>query len=555
MSAPPNVAANPAEAPKDRQSAEDSGPGQRAFILALDVGTTCVRSFVLDEECVVRGSAVDAVELLNPQPGYFEIEPESLWRKIVSVITQAVKNAKLTPTDITCLTISTQRCTFLTWDHRTGEYYHNFITWKDLRADELVDQWNTSWTKSSMNWMSYALFLLTRQSRFLAGSVLKLMNGQVTPRLLFEIMHNKKLKQALMQKKARVELLDSWILHKLRTGSSRDKDVEHITDVTSSTATGLYDPFTLSWSPLISWLFGINSKILPRVVDNGYKGFGHVHPTAFGPEWANTQIPIAASLSDQTAAIWGSQCFQKNDVKVTMGTGAFLNLVTGDRCQAAICGMYPLVAWQFKNPTRQQGAVYCIEGASHDFGTVVTWAQSCELFDSPANTSDIAQSVPDTNDVFFMPAFSGLGPPVNDYRSASGFIGLSPSTTKAHMVRALLESIVFRLVQLIEAAEDETSQKLHMIRVDGGVSRNDFVCQFLADLSRLRVERAENAESSIMGATFMAGINHGIWRDVEDLKRFRQVERVFEPRPKEYETIASRMDKWSRTIARFSDWY
>ncbi|EDV50365.2 putative glycerol kinase 5 [Drosophila erecta] len=551
MSAPPSVTAKLSGAHKGWQS----GPGSPAFILALDVGTTCVRSFVLDEQCVVRGSAVDAVELLNPQPGHFEIEPESLWRKIVNVITQAVKNAKLTPPDITCLTISTQRCTFLTWDHRTGEYYHNFITWKDLRADELVDQWNTSWTKSSMNWLSYALFLLTRQSRFLAGSVLKLMNGQVTPRLLFEIMNNKKLKQALMQKKARVELLDSWILHKLRTGSSRDKDVEHITDVTSSTATGLYDPFTLSWSPLISWLFGINSKILPRVVDNGYKAFGHVHPTAFGPDWANTEIPIAASLSDQTAAIWGSQCFQKNDVKVTMGTGAFLNLITGDRCQAAISGMYPLVAWQFKKPTRQQGAVYCIEGASHDFGTVVTWAQSCELFDSPANTSDIAESVPDTNDVFFMPAFSGLGPPVNDYRSASGFIGLSPSTTKAHMVRALLESIVFRLVQLIETAENETSQKLHMIRVDGGVSRNDFVCQFLADLSGLRVERAENPESSIMGATFMAGINHGIWRDVEDLKRFRQVERVFEPRPKQYKTIASRMDKWSRTIARFSDWY
>ncbi|EDX09009.1 GD13724 [Drosophila simulans] len=538
MSAPPKVAVKPAGVAKDSQCAEDSCPGSPAFILALDVGTTCVRSFVLDEQCEVRGSAVDAVELLNPQPGHFEIEPESLWRKIVGVITQAVKNAKLTPPDITCLTICTQRCTFLTWDHRSGEYYHNFITWKDLRADELVDQWNASWTKSSMNWFSYALFLLTCQSRFLAGSVLKLMNGQ-----------------ALMQKKARVELLDSWILHKLRTGSSSDKDVEHITDVTSSTATGLYDPFTLSWSPLISWLFGINSKILPRVVDNGYKGFGHVHPTAFGSDWANTEIPIAASLSDQTAAIWGSQCFQRNDVKVTMGTGAFLNLVTGDRCQAAISGMYPLVAWQFKKPTRQQGAVYCIEGASHDFGTVVTWAQSCELFDSPANTSDIAQSVPDTNDVFFMPAFSGLGPPVNDYRSASGFIGLTPSTTKAHMVRALLESIVFRLVQLIEAAEKETSQKLHMIRVDGGVSRNDFVCQFLADLSRLRVERAENAESSIMGATFMAGINHGIWRDVEDLKRFRQVERVFEPRAKEYETIANRMDKWSRTIARFSDWY
>lgn len=146
------------------------------------------------------------------------------------------------------------------------------------------------------------------------------------------------------------------------------------------------------------------SKILPRVVDNGYKGFGHVHPTAFGPEWAGTKIPIAASLSDQTAAMWGSQCFKQNDIKVTMGTGAFLNLLTGPKCHAALTGMYPLVAWQLKDQ-----AIYCIEGASHDFGTVVTWAQSCELFENPADTAEIAQSVPDTSDVFFMPAFSGLG--------------------------------------------------------------------------------------------------------------------------------------------------
>ncbi|KAH8251105.1 hypothetical protein KR026_011590 [Drosophila bipectinata] len=558
MPAPPQQIAGEAESPDAKvpdptpKDSADPPPdrSKAVFIAALDVGTTCVRCFVLDERCAVRGSAVDAVKLLNPQPGFFEIDPEALWRKIVQVINQAVQDAKLKPTDITCLTISTQRCTFLTWDHRSGEYYHNFITWKDLRADELVDQWNTSWTRRTMNGFSYALFLLTRQSRFLAGSVLKLMNGQVTPRLLYEILNNKRLRHALSHKKARVELLDSWILYKLRSGNGKDTEVEHITDVTSSTATGLYDPFTLSWSPLISWLFGLDTKILPRVVDNGYKGYGHVHPSSLGPEWTRTRVPIAASLSDQTAAMWGSQCFAKNDVKVTMGTGAFLNLITGPQCHAAITGMYPLVAWQM-----EKKAIYCIEGASHDFGTVVTWAQSCELFQDPKDTAAMAESVTDTNGVFFMPAFSGLGPPVNDYRSATGFIGLTPSTTKAHMVRALLESIVFRLVQLIEAAEQETSQKLEIIRVDGGVSRNDFVCQFLADLSQLQVERAENSESSIMGAAFMAGINHGIWSRVEDLKCFRQVERVFNPRKKVYETIASRMDKWSRAIARFSDWY
>ncbi|XP_017135367.1 putative glycerol kinase 5 [Drosophila miranda] len=530
-------------------------PATVAYIAALDVGTTCVRCFVLDEKCLVKGSAVDEVELLNPQPGFFEIEPECLWRKIVNVITLAIRDAKLTPAQITCLTISTQRCTFLTWNHETGEYYHNFITWKDLRAHELVDEWNSSWTKRSMNSVSFALYLVTRQPRFLAGSVLKLMNGQVTPRLLYEINNNKRLKQALHENKARVELLDSWILHKLRSGNGKNTNVEHITDVTSSTATGLYDPFTLSWSPFISWLFGFDTKILPRVVDNGYKDFGHVHPAAFGPGWDNTSIPIAASLSDQAASMWGSQCFKKNDVKVTMGTGAFLNLSTGSKCRAATSGIYPLVAWQIKNNSKSQGAVYCIEGAAHDFGTVVTWAQSCELFKKPDETALIAKSVPDTNGVFFMPAFSGLGPPVNDYRSASGFIGLTPSTTKAHMVRALLESIVFRLVQLIDATEKETSQKLKVIRVNGGVSRNDFVCQFLADLSGLKVERDENTESSIMGATFMAGINHGIWKNFEDLKCFRKVERVFEPRLNVYEKVIERMDKWCGAIDRFSEWY
>ncbi|EDW70094.2 glycerol kinase 5 [Drosophila virilis] len=526
-----------------------------SHIAALDVGTTYLRCFVLDENCTVKGSAADAVELLNPQPGYFEIEPEGLWRKIIKVITESIRNARLTPADITCLTISTQRCTFLTWNHQTNEYYHNFITWKDLRADALVEQWNSSCSLRAMNGFFYALYMVTRNARFLAGSVLKLMNGQVTPRLLYEIAHNKRLQQALREKKARLELLDSWILYKLRSGNGLDPDVEHITDITSSTATGLYDPFTLSWSPLARWMFGIDSSILPRVVDNSYKNFGHVHPAAFGPSWGDTKIPIAASLSDQTAAMWGSQCFATGNVKVTMGTGAFLNLVTGLECKAVISGMYPLVAWQLTRKNKQRDTIYCIEGAAHDFGTVVTWAQSCGLFETPADTADIAQSVPDTNDVYFMPAFSGLGPPVNDYRAASGFIGMTPSTTKAHLVRALLESIVFRVVQLIESAEKETGQKLKIIKVDGGVSRNDFVCQFLADASGLCVERAECSESSIMGATFLAGLNHGIWHTLDDLKRFRHVERIFKPQPKLNEIIASRMQKWSRAIERFSGWY
>ncbi|XP_065360323.1 putative glycerol kinase 5 [Calliphora vicina] len=519
------------------------------YIAALDVGTTTVRCFVLNEKCEIKGSAVEAVELLNPQPGYFEIEPEGLWRKIVRVIQNAVKNAQILPAQISCLGISSQRCTFLSWNHLTNEYFHNFITWKDLRSDGLVDKWNNSLTLKTINGLAYALYLLTRSNRFLAGSVLKMMNGQVTLRLLYEIQNNLRLKEALKTNSARIELLDSWILYKLRSGNGQNPRVEHITDITSCTATGLFDPFLLDWSPMMKLVFGIDSSLLPKIVNNSYKHFGHINPADFGSEWQNCNIPITSSISDQAAAIFGSQCFSKGDVKITIGTGAFLDLITGNKCHASLKGMYPLVAWQFDKPT------FCVEGAAHDMGTVIAWGQNCGLFVDPAETSSIAESISDTNGVYFVPAFSGLGAPINDHKAASGFIGVTPSTRKAHLIRALLESIVFRLVQLSETAEEETGQKLKILRVDGGVSRNNFVCQFLADASGIHVERARNPESSIMGATYAAGINYGLWKSFDDVSKFRDIERIFEPKKENFQAIRDRMNVWLKAIDRFGHWY
>uniref|UniRef100_A0ABK9NG88 Carbohydrate kinase FGGY N-terminal domain-containing protein n=1 Tax=Glossina morsitans morsitans TaxID=37546 RepID=A0ABK9NG88_GLOMM len=320
------------------------------YIAALDVGTTTVRCFVLNENCEIKGSSTQLVELLNPKPGYFEIEPEALWGKIVAVIEDAVQVAQIRPDQLSCFGICSQRSTFLTWNHLTQEYYHNFITWKDLRADFMVDEWNGSYTLKALNGFSYALYLLTRSSRFLAGSVLKMMNGQVTLRLLHEIQRNHRLREGIKLNKARIELLDSWILYKLRSGNGKEPNVEHISDITSCTATGLFDPFTLNWSPIMKRIFGIETTLLPKFVNNVYKSLGFLHPGCFTSlDWQNTHIPITSSISDQTAAIFGNQCFSKGDVKVTMGTGAFLNLITGTSCQASLKGMYPLVAWQFKN--------------------------------------------------------------------------------------------------------------------------------------------------------------------------------------------------------------
>ncbi|XP_061393080.1 putative glycerol kinase 5 [Musca vetustissima] len=521
-----------------------------SYIAALDVGTTTVRCFVLNEKCEIKSCAVEEVQLLNPKAGYFEIEPETLWQQIVRVIQNAVKNAELEPSQISCLGISSQRCTFLTWNHKTQEYFHNFITWKDLRSDVLVDEFNHSVALKTLNSCAYALYLLTRSNRFLAGSVLKMMNGQVTLRLLYEMRNNSRLKEAMKRKCVRVELLDSWILYKLRSGNGRDSQVDHIADITSCTATGMFDPFQLQWSPIVKMLTGIEVSMLPKIVNNSYKDFGYIDPVDFGPEWKNCRIPITSSISDQCASMFGSQCFQKGDVKITMGTGAFLDLITGKTCQASLQGMYPLVAWQYGKDT-----TFCVEGAAHDMGTIIAWGQNCGLYTKPSETEEIAESVADTNGVYFVPAFSGLGAPINDHKAASGFIGITPSTQKAHMVRALLESIVFRLVKLVETAEEETQQKLKLLRVDGGVSRNNFVCQFLADATGICVERARNPESSIMGAAYAAGLNLGLWNSFEDLAQFRDVERCFEPQEKKYAEIRERLNGWLRAVERFGQWY
>uniref|UniRef100_A0A1A9W3H6 Glycerol kinase 5 n=1 Tax=Glossina brevipalpis TaxID=37001 RepID=A0A1A9W3H6_9MUSC len=521
------------------------------YIAALDVGTTTVRCFILNENCEIKGSSKRLVELLNPEPGYFEIEPEALWRKIIAVIEDAVKAAQIRPDQISCFGISSQRCTFLTWNHLTQEYYHNFITWKDLRADSMVDEWNDGYTLKTLNGFSYALYLLTRSNRFLAGSVLKMMNGQVTLRLLHEIQRNHRLKEAIKLKKARMELLDSWILYKLRSGNGKEPNVEHISDVTSCTATGLFDPFILNWSPIMNLIFGIQPILLPKIVNNICENLGFLHPDCFmGLEWKNTHIPITSSISDQTAAIFGNQCFNKDDVKITMGTGAFLNLITGSCCQASLKGMYPLVAWQFNKQT-----IYCVEGAAHDIGTIIAWGQQCGLYTDPTETSSIAESVKDSDGVFFIPAFSGLGAPLNDHKAASGFIGIKPSTRRAHLIRALLESIVFRLVLLCETAEQETKRQIKLLRVDGGVSRNSFICQFLADTSGKQVERPLCSESSIMGACYAAGFNYGLWKDLNEIKKFRKIDRLFKPCLQEYEVNRKLLNKWLDAVNRFKNWY
>jgi len=391
--------------------------------------------------------------------------------------------------------------------------------------------------------------LFTRSKRFLAASVLKMMNGQVTLRLVWQMENNKRLKEAIENKRALFGTLDSWLLYKLRRDPENPGNIDHVSDVSSCTVTGFFDPFTLQWSSIAFSVFKIRAEMLPKVVDNNYD-FGFVHESIFG-----NRLKISSSLSDQSAALWGSCCFENGDVKLTLGTGSFLNLNTGKECYASLSGLYPIVGWQFKSNENVENLVYCMEGAANDTGTVINWGLNFGLYDDPSKTSDLAETVNDTDGVFFVPAFSGIGPPINDYKSASGFLGIRTSTKKAHLIRALLESIAFRVAQLYECTKTETNYKLTCIRIDGGVSKNNFICQLIADLTNLNVERAVTTETSVLGSAFVVGLKEGILKNTEELKKFREIDRIFKPRPEINLKYKDKLKAWEEVLYRFKGWY
>ncbi|XP_071454301.1 glycerol kinase 5 isoform X2 [Hetaerina americana] len=519
---------------------------RRRLVAALDVGTTTVRCHVIDEGGCAVGTALEKVNVMYTDDGGVEIDPEGLWLSVVRVVKEALADAGVAACDVTCLGMSTQRSSFVTWDCVTGDPFHNFITWKDVRAERHAQQWNSCFTMKAIRGVSRVLHGLTGSKRFLAGSVLNITPSHVTPRLAWAIEVFPKLGAAVLAMGAKrgdegalFGTVDTWLLHRM-TGRRL-----HVTDPSSASATGFYDPFTMDWASWALTIFNFPRDMLPRVVDTTGDAFGTTDPALWGHP-----IPIRCSVSDQSASLFGSCCFAPGDLKVTMGTGAFLDLNTGPSPHASATGIYPQVAWKVG-----RDVTYMAEGSSNDCGGLVEWARTMGLISRPEESSGIAETVEDSCGALFVPAFAGLQAPFNDHRAAAGFIGLRPSTSRSHVVRSILEAIAFRVVQLYRVLLKEVAMEFKAIRVDGGVSTNDFICQLISDTTGVRVERSASVEASVMGAAHLAGLSAGIWSSLDEVKAHRKVDRVFEPNPRALEASRRTMEQWLRAVERFMGWY
>ncbi|XP_059544268.1 putative glycerol kinase 5 isoform X4 [Myotis daubentonii] len=487
------------------------------FVLGLDVGSSVIRCHVYDRAGRVRGSSAQKVVSLCPQIGWVEIDPDVLWLQFVAVIKESVKAAGIEMNQIVGLGISTQRATFITWNKKTGNHFHNFISWQDLRAIELVKSWNSSLIMKLIHSSCRMLHFFTRSKRFLAASLFTFTTQHVSLRLAWILQNLVEVQKAIEEENCCFGTIDTWLLHKLTKGS------EFATDFSNASTTGLFDPYEMCWSSFITSLLSIPLSLLPPVRDTSFN-FGSVDEEIFG-----VPIPIMALVADQQAAMFGECCFQMGDVKLTMGTGTFLDINTGSNPQQNVGGFYPLIGWKIG-----QEVVCIAEGNAGDTGTAIKWAQQLEiysltglearsqisryLFTDAAETEKMARSLEDSEGVYFVPCFSGLQAPLNDPCACASFMGLKPSTSKYHLVRAILESIAFRNKQLYEVMQKEIRIPVTKIRADGGVCKNSFVMQMTSDLINEKIDRPVHLDMSYLGAASLAGLAVGggeiRWRKV-----------------------------------------
>ncbi|KAH9487676.1 putative glycerol kinase 5 [Bulinus truncatus] len=459
---------------------------QEQYILSMDVGTTNIRGHVYTKKAHLMGSASKQQKILQPKPGWFELDPNTLFQDVVQVAKDCISAAGLQPQQITCMGITTMRATFVTWDRDTGEPFHNFISWQDLRAADYVTAWNKSYTMRTFSTVAKLLHLLLRKKRRAAVG------------------------------KALFGCIDSWLLWKLTGGKV------HATDYSCASSTGLFDPFQMEWSSVVCGMLNIPTSIFP--VTNDTSGdFGVTDFGIFG-----CPIPITAVVADQQGAMFGQCCFEVGDVKCTMGTGTFLDLNTGDQPHASIAG----------ESTAERDSVPTLGTLSTDV----------------AESSNLAESVPDSGGVYFVPAFSGLQTPFNDDKAVTTLFGLNPTTTRAHIVRAVLESLAFRFKALYETVFTETKIPFSCVRVDGGVTNNNFLVQLMADLVDQTIDRSQHVDMTCLGAAFLAGLAKGIWKGKDELLALRKSGKVFQSQRKRNH-LKPLYHQWENAVRRTQNWY
>jgi glycerol kinase len=489
------------------------------YILALDQGTTSSRAIVFDHAGSIVAAAQKEFPQIFPKPGWVEHDPRDIWSSQAGVAAEALTKANVVASDVAAIGITNQRETAVVWDRATGEPIGNAIVWQDRRTAGICDRLRAR--------------KLDRTIRRKTGLVVDAYFSATKVQWILENVKGARAKAKAGQ--LAFGTVDSWLVWNLTGGSV------HVTDASNASRTMLFDIAAGEWDDELLQIFGVPRSMLPAVRSSS-EVYGET--TLFG-----APMPIAGIAGDQQAALFGQACIQPGMAKNTYGTGCFMLMNTGAKRIASRNNLLTTVAWRIGGRTE-----YALEGSIFIAGAVVQWLRDgLELFRAAPDIEALAASVSDTGGVYLVPAFAGLGAPHWDQYARGTIVGLTRGTTKAHLARAALEGIALQAMDVLRAMEADSGIKLKQLRVDGGASANDLLMQMQADLLGVPVVRPKVAETTALGAAYLAGLAVGFWKSRADIARQWQVDKRFAPamKPAARKRIAA---GWERALDRAKAW-
>lgn len=467
------------------------------YIMALDQGTTSSRCMIFDKQGNIITKAQQEFDNYYPQVGWVEQDAMEIWSSQLHVAEEALKNLGNDVMDkIAAIGITNQRETTVVWDKQTGEPIYRAIVWQCRRTadkcDEIKSYFNKIKEKTGLRIDPY----------FSATKVAWILDHVPGAR----------------QRAERGELLfgtvDTWLIWNLTKGEV------HATDYSNASRTMLYNIHELDWDDEILELLHIPRCMLPEV-RNSAGIFGETDPELFG-----RAIPIAGVAGDQQASLFGQACFTPGQVKNTYGTGGFLLMNTGDECVDSDSGLLSTIAWGLDGKI-----TYALEGSIFVAGAAIQWLRDkLQIIENAAETEEIARSIEDTEGVYMVPAFSGLGAPYWDPYAKAAIVGMTQGTERSHIIRATLESLAYQTVAVMNAMQRDSGITITGLKVDGGASANDFLLEFQSGILGMALDRPACIETTALGAAYLAGLGAGCFASQEEISRNWQPDRHFEPR-------------------------
>jgi glycerol kinase len=501
--------------------------GDEPLILALDQGTTSSRAIAFGRDGRPVAVAQQAFEQQFPSPGHVTHDPEAIWSSQLNVARDVVRQVGGAER-IAAIGITNQRETTIVWDRSTGEPIADAIVWQSRITAPACER----------------LRLAGHEAIFRERTGLPLdayFSGPKVAEILDAV-------PGARSRAERGELafgtVDTFLLWRL-TGGSAAAGAVHATDVSNASRTLLFDIHRLTWDEELLEIVGVPAAVLPEVRPTSGL-FGATAPDLFG-----SPIPIAALAGDQQAATFGQACFAPGQAKNTYGTGAFLLQNTGKTPRPSVNGLLTTVGWQLAPAAP---ATYALEGSVFSAGSAVQWLRDgLGLIEASADVEQLAGSVTDTGGVYLVPAFTGLGAPHWDPNARGTIVGLTRGTGRAELARATLESIAFQVADVLEAMAADSGERLQTLRVDGGATANDLLLQLQADILGVPVERPVVAETTALGAAYLAGIAVGYWNGLDDIGANWALDRRFEP-SKSADRRQSLLHGWHRAVERSRGW-